>query len=304
MVQTLTGDNSYLLQRDLRQIVDGFVKQHGDLALEKLDGEEAEFNKIQQALQSLPFLSSKKLVVLRSPGANKKFSEAAEALFKDLPETTDLIIVEPKLDKRSSYYKLLKKVTDFKEFTRPDDRQNIKFIESEVKRLGGGVSSSEAQYLLERVGGDQELLGNEIKKLLLFDAKITRVTIDELTEPTPQSRIFDLIDAAFAGNHKKALKLYAEQRAQKVEPQAIIGMLAYQLHVLALVKAAGKQSSAEIAASSKISPYAISKSQNIARRISASRVRELAAAAVSIDYSSKTKSYDLDEALQNYILQL
>ncbi|HXR50452.1 MAG TPA: hypothetical protein VN778_05505, partial [Verrucomicrobiae bacterium] len=67
MIVTLTGENSFSLHGELKQIVDSFVLEHGDLALERLDGEEVEFSQIYEALTSLPFLSVKKLVILRTP---------------------------------------------------------------------------------------------------------------------------------------------------------------------------------------------------------------------------------------------
>ncbi|MGC1177207.1 MAG: hypothetical protein WA843_04000, partial [Candidatus Saccharimonadales bacterium] len=120
MVSVLTGENSFGLQKRLAELVGTFVTEQGDLALERVDGEEAELAKIQEALNGLPFLAAKKLVVLRAPSTNKQFVEQAEQLLNDLPETTEVIIVEPKLDKRTAYYKFLKSKTDFEEFNELD----------------------------------------------------------------------------------------------------------------------------------------------------------------------------------------
>jgi DNA polymerase-3 subunit delta len=120
MITILTGRNSFMLQQELQRIINKFVSQHTDMGLERLDGEEVEYDRIREGLQSLPFLASKKLVVLRDGSANKQFLENAEKLLKDIPESTDLVIVEPKIDKRLSYFKLLKKIGDFKEFNELD----------------------------------------------------------------------------------------------------------------------------------------------------------------------------------------
>lgn len=304
MVITLTGENSFLLTRELRGRTSTFVEAHGDLALERIDGEEASFEQIQSALQSLPFLAEKKLVVLRSPSLNKQFTERAAELLGGTPENIDVVLVEPKLDKRLSYYKYLKKSTDFREFPEADSRTLARFVQDEVARLGGSIASGDAQYLVERLGANQQLVASELQKLVLFDPHITQSSIDEMTELSPQSKVFDLIDAAFAGNHKRALELYAEQRQQKVEPQAIMGMLAWQLHVLALVKFAGDASNDVLAKEAKINPFVITKTQGIARRLSGQQVKDLVGRAVLLDYTSKTKTYDLDEALQAYILQI
>ena len=45
-----------------------------------------------------------------------ELQEQLEQLLDEVPETTDLIIVEPRPDKRTSYYKKLQKQTEFKSY--------------------------------------------------------------------------------------------------------------------------------------------------------------------------------------------
>jgi DNA polymerase III subunit delta len=304
MIVTLTGANSFSLNRELRQRVSAFIAEHGDLALERLDGQDASIERLQEAVTSLPFLSAKKLVVLREPGANKQFGEQAEQLLGEAPETTDIIIVEPKLDKRLSYYKYLKKSTDFQEFPELDLGGLATWLVQAAKQNNGSISANDARYLVERVGASQQLLSNELEKLLLNNPKISRQTIDLLTEPAPQSSIFQLLEAAFAGNQKRALQLYEEQRAQKVEPIQIIAMLAWQLHVLAIIKTAGERNADDIAKEAKLNPFVVRKSQAIARKLSLSELKSLVSDLLDIDTASKRTSIDTDEALQHYLLKL
>jgi len=304
MIVTLTGENSFLLQRELRGLVDAFVHEHGDIALERLDGEEVEFVRMQEALTSVPFLANKKMVVLRSPSANKKFVEEAEKLLGSVPEVTDVVIVEPKLDKRLSYYKYLKKATDFREFPELDLIGLSRWLTESAKAQKGSISPADARYLVERVGMNQQLLANELEKLLVHDPKITRADIELLTEPAPQSTIFQLLDAAFAGNTKRAMELYREQRALKVEPPQIVAMLAWQLHVLAIIKAAGRKSPQTIAKEARLSPFVVQKSAGIAQKLSLAELKKLIADLLKIDVRSKRESIDPDEALQHYLLSL
>jgi DNA polymerase III subunit delta len=304
MITTLTGGNSFRMQSKLDKLSQAFIKEQGDLAVERIDGQEAEFEKIREALTSLPFLADKKLVILREGGANKKFAEEVEQIIGEVPETTDVILVEPKLDKRLAYYKYLKKSTDFQEFNELDQNDLARWLADAAQAKGGSLNSNDARYLIERVGQNQQLLSNELEKLLLYDLKVTRQTIDLLTEPTPQSTIFQLLEAAFAGNQKRVLNLYAEQRAQKVEPQQIIAMLAWQLHVLALIKTAGGRNADQIAQEAKLNPFVVRKSQGIARDLSSGEVRKMVADLLKIDRASKRTSIDTDEALQNYLISL
>ena len=304
MIATLAGTNSFLLRHELNQRINAFVAEHGDMALEKLDGEEAAFDRLREALESLPFLAGRKLVVLRSPSANKEFAEKAVDLLQGVPETTDVIIVESKPDKRTAYYKFLKKSSDYHEYNELDETGLSKWLTQTAKDQGGTLSQADARFLVERVGPSQQLLSNELAKLLSYDAAITRKTIELLTEPTPASTIFELLDAALAGNTKRALELYAEQRAMKVEPQQIMAMLAWQLHILALVKTAGERDAAAIAKDARLNPFVIRKSQGIARRLSLSDIKRLIHEALALDIRLKSEPIDADEALLTLLTSL
>src|SRR3954468_17737767 len=99
MIITLTGSNDFLRSQALKRLVGDFVAEHTDMALEKFDGEEATASQMRGGLQSLPFLTARKLVVLREPSRQKAFAEAIADILQEIPETTDVVIVEPKLDK-------------------------------------------------------------------------------------------------------------------------------------------------------------------------------------------------------------
>jgi len=304
MITTLTGENDVLRQAELRRVVDGFVAEHGDMALEKLDGEEASYERMHGSVQSLPFLSSKKLIVLRRPSANKEFLEKFDTCREDIAETNDVILVEPKLDKRLSYYKALKKKTEFREFAVLDAHGLARFLGDYAREQGATLGSSDARLLVDRVGLNQLTLQHEVDKLLAYNPKIDRANIELLTERTTQSTVFKLIDAAFSGNTKRALALYKEQRALHVEPQQIIAMLVWQLYILALVKTAKDRSSDQIAKEAKLSPYTVSKTQSLARHISLPQLKKLVANLRDFDVRLKSEGILADEVVQYYLLSL
>jgi len=304
MVITLTGENAHGVQEMLHVLMRAFVAEHGDMALERLDGETAGFGRLQEALQSVPFLAGRKLVVLRTPGANKQFSEEAGRLLAGIPEATDVIIVEPKLDKRGSYYKLLRNITDYREFGAMDEQALARWLVTAAKEQGGSLSPADARLLVERIGANQQLVAAELAKLLIYDATVTRATIELLTDASPQSTIFELLEAAFAGNGRRVLAIYRDQREQKVDTAQIIAMLTWQLRVLALLKAAAGRTAQDIAAAARLSPFVVRKSQPIAARLSRPRLKQLVGDLLEIDVRSKREGVDADEALQNYLLAL
>jgi DNA polymerase-3 subunit delta len=304
VIQSLVGENEVARLSELKKLVSAFVEEHTDMGLEKIDGEEASYERMVEAVQSLPFLASRKLVVLRAPSKNKEFTERFEAFLDEVAETNDVLIVESKLDKRLSYYKQLKKMTEFREFTALDAHGVVRFAGDYAREQGGTLSGGDARYLVERAGANQLLVQHEIDKLIAYNPKITRAAIDLLTEASPQSSIFELLDAAFAGNTRHAVQLYKEQRALGEEPQKIIAMLAWQLHILALVKAAGQRPSDVIAREAKLSPFVVQKSANLVRRLTLTRIKELVTELRVLDQRTKTDGTLPDEAVQYYLLRL
>jgi DNA polymerase III subunit delta len=304
MTTTLTGENDVMRQAALQQLIESFVLEHGDMALERLDGEEVSYERMHEAVQSLPFLAPRKLIVLRTPSANKEFTEKFEQFAEDVAETNDVVLVEPKLDKRFSYYKLLKRDTQFQDFPVLDGNGLTHYLVEYAREQDGSLGAADARTLIDRVGQNQLTLQHEVDKLLAYNPKVTKETIELLTDHTPQSSIFELLDAAFAGNTKRAMALYEDQRNLRVEPQQIIAMIVWQLHTLAIVKTAGSRTTDEIAKEAKISPFTIRKTQGLARQISLAQLKQLIRELREFDVRLKSEGLDADEVTRYYLLHL
>ncbi len=304
MTITLTGSNDFLLRSELRKLVADFVATHTDMAVERFDGGEATAARMRESMASLPFLTERKLVILVEPSKQKAFAEKAAEALQEAAETTDVIIVEPKLDKRQTYYKTLKKLTDYREFGDLDANGLARWAGEYAAGKSGKISPADARLLIDRVGPNQQLLSAELDKLLTYDPQITKTTIEALTESTPQSTVFELLEAAFSGNISRALELYKEQRALRVEPQAIIAMIAWQLHVLAVVKAGSAHPAEHIAREAKLNPYVVRKTQALARSRTPAQIKTMIQDLLKLDIKLKTQTIDADEALQFYLISL
>ncbi|PID31808.1 DNA polymerase III subunit delta [Candidatus Saccharibacteria bacterium] len=304
MITVVTGANAYALQAAVKARIGEFIAQHGDMGLERLDGDEAGVDRIGEALSSLPFLTTKKLVVLRGAAANKQFAEKAPELLAGIPETTDVLLVEPKLDKRTAYYKFLQKNADFVVCDDLDESGLSRWLVQYAKDQGASLSAADARYLVQRAGTNQQLLAGEIDKLALYDLSITRQAIDALVEPVPQTTIFELLEAAFGGNQKRAMDIYAQQRAARVEPQQIMAMVAWQLHVLAIVKTAGRRDPADIARQARLNPFVVRKAAATVRSMPLARLKSLIGQAVQLDTDMKSTAINADDALQHFVLTI
>lgn len=303
MTVTLTGENSFLLQSELQKRIGSFIDKYTDFALERFSGE-LDYDKVLSAVQVGPFLTAKRLIVLQDVAAHKKLSENIELLLSLRNPDTELLIVEPKIDKRSVFYKILQKQTELKMFGSIDERSATNWLVTEAKQQGGKLSLADARYFVQRVGLDQQRLHNELQKVLLYSPDITRETLDLLVEPSPQTSVFNLLDAVFVGDVKRALAIYQDQRGQQVEPQAILAMIGWQLHALSLVKTAGSRSVDQIASTTKLNPFVIRKCQGITRNVQLTTLRKLVRLTLDLDVQLKTKSIDSDAAIQNLLITI
>lgn len=304
MIYVFTGSNTFMINERVREITAEFISEYGNLGVEQLDGEEATLDRIREALESLPFLAPKKLVILQSPGANKDFLQDCKNVLSSVNETTDLIIVEPKFDKRSSYYKVAKKLQGFKEFSELDRPALQRWVADYAKKHGATMAAGASAELIDRIGLNQLRLSNEIKKLTSYSEEITKESIDQLTVRTPKSTIFELIDATFSGDKKRAMRLYEEQRELQVDPMQIMAMLTWQFHVLATVKAAGKMTDREIASQAKLNPFVVQKTRRLVGKLSMSKITELVHKLHVLDKKFKSTRINPDEALKTFLLSI
>lgn len=298
---TLTGSNVYLLDEKVKEIINSTPN---NISIEKLDCSEVEYDRIYESIVNLDLFSTDKLLILRRFSKNKELINHAQNILNSSPNSTQILIVDSDFDKRSTIYKWLKKETRFDEINELSPNELIDWIKEKAQSLGGTIDNVSANYLVDYCGNNQERISNEISKLVNYDAHITKETIKTLVDPLIQTTIFQLIDAAFSGNKEEAIRVYDEQRNQKVEPQQIIAMLTWQLQTLALIKLAKGNTMDEIARETNLSPYVVKKNSTIARRLSYENLKKLIKNLLELDLSLKTKSVDSDDALKTLILSI
>jgi DNA polymerase-3 subunit delta len=303
VIYAIAGNNNYLIRKASSTLIDDFLKDNQEHNLIKFDCSETSFEQIIGSISNVSLFGEKQLVVLVSPQQNDDLVEGLDLLIGK-SDNSDVLIIYDSVDKRSKLYKTLKKESQFQEFF-VDEKADISgWIVDEVKNRGGEISKSSAMYLAGQVGNDQIRLVNEIEKLVSFDVSVTNESIDLLCEPTPQSTVFQLIDAVFAGNYNLSSKLYSDQRAQNVEPILILGMLIWQIHILAIVHSGKSLSSGEIAKKAKLNPFVVGKATKVVSSMSRDYLRRILEAVTDLDLSLKTKPIDADQAIKNLLLKL
>ena len=303
-VTTLTGSNLFQIERMINERIAAYKAKFGDMAIERIDAEEIQASEIIARVSSESLFASNKLIVLKGLAANRELAESPDRLIAAVSEAHELIVVLTKLDRRSRLFSELKKSTQFNEIGPLSGSGLVGWLINLVAEAGGHIDRATAIYLIERTTGDQVALANEANKLVNYDPNITRQTIDLLVEPSPQSTIFQLLSAAFSGNKRAVEKIYNEQRSMKVEAQQIIGLIVWQLHQLAVIKAAKSKPVNEIANDLGVNPNSVSASSSLARRLSEADLNNLITKLLALDDKIKQQAVNDDDVLLYFLLSI
>jgi len=302
MIHSFFGNNKFEKDEQINTLVTDFKKHYSDLAITRFNGEEMDKESLVDALSTTPFLTEKKMVIIRQIGSNKEVSNEILEILKMTSETTELVLIENSFDSKLPLHTFLKKHSAFSNNKELDERQLAQWVQGYAKTAGAKLSPSNAVFLVDRIGRNQLIVAQEVDKLVLFNNEITKESIENLVEFTPHSLIFAMLDAALSGNLDRMLSYYEEQKMQGTEPLAILGMISWQLHNLALVQAAEGLSVDEIAKRTNLKPYPIQKNQTSLRSISRSMLLTYIDKAIEVEKKIKTSSVDRDDAVRNLLI--
>jgi DNA polymerase-3 subunit delta len=184
-----------------------------------------------EALQTLPILAPRRLVLLVDPDARRgsKTLDALADLVAELPAdaSTVLVVTSQKADKRARWVKAFgKSLVDCAAPTRA--RELATFIRREAERQGVALGRGVAELLAERTGPQLLMLRNEIAKLALLAGEGESVSREHVAAGTPhlaEAPIWDLTDAIGEGRTGDAVTLLSQLLAAGAPGPVLLGSL-------------------------------------------------------------------------------
>ena len=207
----------------------------GDFGLEVIDGAadnvdqaEGQVRSAIEALQTLPFFGSTKVVWLKNVNFmgddQKARSTAVQSALEELSELVDsgfgpgvtLLISATDLDKRRSFYKVLLKRAEVQVFDRLDssrggwEEEALEMVQQRAKKRKLQFDDEALDLFVLLTGGDTRQIDNELEKIDTFLGKDRGVNVELVRELVPLSRagvIFELGNALAARDLELSLKL-------------------------------------------------------------------------------------------------
>jgi DNA polymerase-3 subunit delta len=284
MITVLTGENSFEVNRALQVIVRAF-----DGAAERVDGSELDLKHIPDLVMGGTLFASNRLVIIRNLSDNKAVWPSFAEWLPRVSDDVHVVLVEPKLDKRTKTYKDLQKlatVTEYAAWSERDIAKAEQWVAGEARALEVAIDSASVRLLVQRVGADQWLLHHALDKLSVLE-RITPEIIAEVIDINPMENVFDLFESALRGNRTKVRQMIETLEVVE-DPYRLFGLISGQAFQLAALAAAGDKSNAEVAKELGVHPYGLGKLATYAHKLGRSGTKRVIAAFAEADTAMKT----------------
>ena len=287
MIIVLTGENSFEVERTLQEIVGKF-----DGVPEKVDGSTLELRQLPDLLMSGTLFATKRLVIIKYLSENKTLWASFADWLSRVSDDVQLVLVEPKLDKRTKTYKDLKKVAslqDFPVWTERDGSKAEQWAAAEATRVGLSLDRRLIQLLVDRVGPDQWGIYHALQKLSVLD-EVTAERLVDIIDAQPAENVFNLFEAALRGKATVVSEMITTL-ALTEDPYRLFGLLSGQVFQLAALATSDKPS-AEVAKDVGAHPFAASKLATHARARGVAGARYVVATFAEADSAMKSSATD------------
>jgi DNA polymerase-3 subunit delta len=270
---------------------------------------------LNTAVNAMPFLAPRRVMVLIHPGAafsspeaRKKFLE----LLEKAPDTTTLVLAEyPELKKDHWLVKWaagLGPRAAIHPLSLPKRWEMPRWIEGEAKRQGGQISQDAAARLSEMVGEDTRIAALELTKLLTyvnFEREVNMADVETVSLVSAQGSVFDLVDALGQGDGRKAQHTL-HQLLENEEAFELWGMVIRQFRLLLQARELLDEhaDAATVQRALGLHEFVAQKVTNQARRFSMPALESIYHKLLQIDADAKTSRVPLDLALDTLVVGL
>jgi DNA polymerase III subunit delta len=281
-VYVLHGDEPFLKRQvsaALRRVV--LEGEDNEFGLSTYEGDKATFAAVCDELQTLPFLGSRRLVIVENADPFVTRYRAALEKYVAAPSTTGVLVLDVK--SWPSNTRLAKLLGDAASISckAPATYRLPDWCRKWAQQAyGKTLAAPAAQLLVDLVGPEMGLLDQELAKLAIYVGKaevIDTADVDKLVGSSRAESIWKIFDAIGSGRVPEALAILDGLFAHAEEPLRILGAFSMQLRRLtqaARLNARGQPLPAALARAG-IAPFAVGGSEQQLRHLGRRRIEQL-----------------------------
>lgn len=314
----LFGNDEFAITRKLKEFEADFTDPtSADMNTARLDARSCSEDDLNNAVNAMPFLARRRLVLLQNPSskynnpsARKKFLGFIERA----PESTRLVMYESVEPKEAEKHWLVKaaeknsKLIQTRAFMLPRLKDMTGWIINETRNQGGQIEPRAAEMLKDMVGVDTRQAGMEVAKLLAYVNWARTITVQDVEAVcivTSQQSVFDFVDALANGNGKSAQHLL-HRLLESEDEFSLWGMVIRQFRLLIQAREIldNRGNKDDVARALGVHPFVAEKAAQQATRFSIESLEYIYRKLLAIDEEIKTSQVTLDLALDTLVMEL
>ncbi|MDR0822440.1 MAG: DNA polymerase III subunit delta [Endomicrobium sp.] len=315
-IYCFAGEEGYFIDSCLNKIQK--VLSIDDLNREVFHGKDALIDDIFNALQTIPFFGSKRIVIIKE--VNKMSADNAVKLAEYISNPVDsacLILTylgnfaKDTSDKRKSLINKCAKDENcaFVECKKLYENTARNFISDEFKARGKTADYDAVSMIIEENGVDMLNIVQEIEKASLFvgssKKSVSEQDIEMISGYTKEANIFHLSNAIEAKDQSKTLSVLDKLLSEGVEPIVILSNISGAVRKLLIAKSMleeKRMSQSEIASALRIPPFFASAYFSNLKKHNLKRLKASIPILLETDISLKSGSSDKISAIQKAAL--
>lgn len=270
-IYLLFGEEEYLVNHYRDAIVNACVDGSGDgMNYNRFSGELRDIREVTEIILTLPFFSDRRVVVLEDSGlfgADTPFTD----IIAEIPDTTVVVMVDHKPDKRTRLFKEIKKYGHICEFTHPSPEETAVFMAGRLAKAGKKITEKVCERFVRDIGCDLYMVVSETDKLIAYTGErdvVTDSDIDAVCSVRVENRIFEIVEAVLTGRRQDALSIWYGLIALRESPMGLLRFMTRQFMRLGAIKElsdAGKGDS-EIAGVLHMADWLARKNRQLVRK--------------------------------------
>jgi len=314
----LYGNDEFAISRKLKDFESDFSDPtSADMNTARLDARSLSEDSLGNALNAMPFLAKRRLVLLSNPSSKYNNPQARKkflGFIENTPETARLVMYESVEPKEAEKHWLVRwaekneKSAQARAFMLPRLKDMAGWIVNETKNQGGKIEPRAAEMLKEMVGVDTRQAGMEIAKLLAYAnwaRPINSQDVEAVCVVTSEQSVFDFVDALANGNGKSAQHLL-HRLLETEEEFSLWGMVVRQFRLLIQAREIldGRGNKDDVARKLGVHPFVAEKATRQAARFSIDSLEAIYHQLLSIDERVKTSQVTLDLAMDTLVVEL
>ena len=235
-INFLYGEEKYLLNEFMENAED--IVAMPEINVHIFEGDLDE-QKVVAAVEQLPFCSKINLTIVKNDF--KKVTDYFINKLKDIPDTTRLFLIcEDKIDKRTKFYKAIKRIATIREFKKLNESSLYTFISKEIEKRNAKISGGAINLLIMRTGYLQKektntnlySIMNYVDKLTNYSSQINEETIERLVDLSPEENAFKLMDMLTASKVHEAFKYATGLIENGSHPLGLMALITRHFRIL------------------------------------------------------------------------